>query len=212
MDPQPPAIPRDSTEASYEVLLTVRHADLGQFLIRYYVKTRAWVVGSHIAIILFMASVWIRLGADLGLSFGSVASGVGWAAIAFLFLIPLHEAVHGAVYWILGAQDIRYGISIRRMRAFAIAHRHVVSARELIWVNIAPFLFVTSLLTGCMALLPEASFVVVGTVVLHTLGCAGDWAMLNFVWSNRERELYTYDDAGERTRTFIATRSPRPTA
>jgi len=75
-----------------------------------------------------------------------------------------------------------------------------------VWVGIAPFLVLTSLLTGCVAVLPEASFIFVGTIVLHTLGCAGDWTMLNYLWLNRKKELYMYDDADEGVMTYLAIR------
>jgi hypothetical protein len=70
---------------------------------------------------------------------------------------------------------------------------------------LAPFLVLNPILAvlafsvskGKLALL------IAGGLLLHIGACSGDIALVNFVWLNRGRASFTYDDGGqERARFF----------
>ncbi len=126
----------------------------------------------------------------------------GYAVICFVVLVPFHEALHGLVYKAIGATDVRYNISLRQFYAYAIAHNFVADHRQFAWVALAPFLVISMLLVMAAAFWPPLRFVLVGTLLVHTAGTSGDFAMLNYLWLNRHQEVFTYDDAVSHTSYF----------
>ncbi len=185
------------------VLQVLRHDDMLSFIRRYYFFEISWVLLGHYLITVLFLGLWVRTGIDAGYGIGEWVGAFGWAVVVFIVLIPLHEMVHGAVYWALGAKDIRFHVSFRNAYAYAIAHRHVVSGRQMVWLAVAPFIVVTAFLAAILSILPGQAFVIVAALLLHTIGCAGDWAMMNYVWSVRRTELYVYDDADEGVTCFV---------
>jgi hypothetical protein len=116
----------------------------------------------------------------------------------FFFLIPtvpLHELIHGAVYKLLGAPRVAYGADWSKMVFYAIAPSYVVNAREFIVLALAPFVVFTLLFIPLLFLIPPNwLWAVWGLFLLHTSGCAGDFAMVSFCYENRGKDLVTYDE------------------
>jgi len=192
-----------------KILLTLPHDDLVPFVKRYYFKEISWVVLSHYFFSVLFLALWVQEGIDGAYDVTGWLSRFGLAVVAFVVLIPLHEAMHGVVYWILGAKDIRFRVSVRNAYAYAIAHHYVASAREFTWIAMVPFLAITSLFAVLLAAFPGQSFLIMGMILLHTAGCSGDWAMMNYVWFNRDKELYTYDDADMKVTYFVTPEEDR---
>jgi hypothetical protein len=110
-------------------------------------------------------------------------------------LIPLHELVHGAVYKLLGAPRVAYGADWSKMVFYAIAPSFVVNSREFILLALAPFVVFSALLVPLIFLVPPNwLWAVWGLFLLHTSGCAGDFAMVSFCYENRKRGLVTFDE------------------
>ncbi|MGE5223461.1 MAG: DUF3267 domain-containing protein [Omnitrophica WOR_2 bacterium] len=110
-------------------------------------------------------------------------------------LIPVHEAIHALVYWVIGARDIRFSVSFSQFYVYAIANRFVVNRKEFIGLAIAPFLLLNSLLSILVVFSPRWQFFALGLLLLHTTATSGDWALLNYFWENKEKNILTYDDA-----------------
>lgn len=127
-----------------------------------------------------------------------------WAVVAWLVLIPFHEGIHLLVYWILGARDIRVGVSLREGVVYAIAHGFVVSRGEFIGLALAP----TVLINGGLAVLAwyaePLRFFALALSLLHFSSAGGDWALLSYIWVNRARPVLTYDDADRKMSYFFA--------
>jgi hypothetical protein len=126
----------------------------------------------------------------------------GNAVLCFIVLLPLHEGIHGAVYQICGAQDVRFGGSLKQFYAYAVAHKFVVGQRAFAWVAVTPFLIINALLVAAAVMFPAHSFFLIAVLLFHTAGTSGDFAMLNFLWRHRRDEVYTYDDADEHRSFF----------
>ena len=186
-----------------KTVLTLPHDEMVPFVRQWYFREISWVVLAHYLISVLFFALWLQEGIDGAYGIGGWLGRSGLAVLTFIVLVPLHELIHGLFYWTIGADDVRFRISLRHAYAYAIAHRHVTSAREFTWIAVAPFILVTSMMAGILSLAPEESFLIMGILFLHTAGCAGDWAMLNYVWSRRNDELYTFDDADMRVTYFV---------
>ena len=179
------------------------------FVRRFYFREITWVVLAHYLISVLFFALWIQEGIDGQFGIGGWA-GMGMLAVVLFFLfVPVHEGLHALAYWMIGARDVRFRLSLRNAYAYAIAHHHVTGARQFTWIAVLPFLAVTAFAASVLSLFPGQSFLIMGFLFLHTAGCAGDWAMMNVVWLNRHIELYTFDDADERM-TYFVTPDPGP--
>lgn len=153
---------------------------------------------------------WIEEGIQQKLAFSAWIQNFGYAVICFVALVPIHEALHGAVYKAFGASDVRYNISLRQFYAYAIAHHFVADRREFTWVALTPFVVINSLLILAAAFWSPAQFFLLGVLLVHTAGTSGDFAMLNYLWLNRHQEVFTYDDAISHTSYIYARYKGQP--
>lgn len=188
----------------FQLLVELGHKDLIPFVNEYYWKRKSWVTIFHYLISLAILIVWFWAGFQEKYSFDEWLSRFGFAVISFFVLLPIHELLHGLVYKITGAKDIRFGASLRQAYAYAIAHNFVANRLVFTWVAITPFLVINSILVLGVILLQQYAFYLIGVLLLHTAGTSGDFAMLNYLWLNRHQDIYTFDDAVENKSYFYA--------
>jgi len=120
-----------------------------------------------------------------------------------LVIIPLHELLHVIPYFLSGARKIRIGMDLRQYIFFVTAHRHVVTSFQFRFVAVFPFLMLTSILLFLVFYLPGLwKWSMSLFLFVHSTMCAGDFAMLNFYHLNRQRKIYTWDDADSREAYF----------
>jgi hypothetical protein len=120
-----------------------------------------------------------------------------------LISIPLHEILHVIPFFLCGAKKIRVGMDLAQYIFYVTAHRHVTSARQFSFVALAPFITVTIALFIMVLFLPGLwKWSLSLFLFVHTTMCAGDFALLNFLWMNRHKRIYTWDDADEKMAYF----------
>jgi hypothetical protein len=188
----------DLSSDRYELLGQMTHATLADFVVEYFFRRMTWVVWMHhvLSAVTFAAAIgvaaqqergFLRALADFGLAF----------FVMLIVLLPLHELIHAIAYRLVGARDIRWDYSVRMMAAWVIAHRFVADRRQFAVVALAPFVVINAGLIVSILLFPSAAVFLLFVLLWHLHGCAGDWSLLSFVWINRERGFWTFDDATE---------------
>jgi len=190
-------------ENRFKMLVTLGHDDITPFVGEYYWKRRNWLILSHYFITLVSLAIWVFVGVYQGSDLVHWLIIMGAALLAFILLVPIHEAIHGAVYWLLGAKDIRFSVSLKEFYAYAIANQFIADRRELTWIALAPFIILNAALLAASIIYSDYSFFLLGVLLIHIGGTSGDWAILNFFWVNRDKNVYTYDDADERKSYFF---------
>jgi hypothetical protein len=125
----------------------------------------------------------------------------------FLLLLPLHELIHALSYRWYGAPNVKVIYNWRRLTACAFADNFVICGRELFWIAIMPFLVISAALLLLMVASEGADVFLATLLLLHTLACSGDFALLNYRWLHRGAELWTYDNSAlQRTYFYRAAR------
>jgi len=190
----------------YELLRELSFNDLMPFVTEYYWKRRTALTVAHVGLTLVFLGVWLAAGLSDTVSLDTWLTSWGWAFVLFLALLPVHEALHGLVYRLCGAADVRYGVLWRQAAAYATAHNFVADARQFTWIAVTPFLVINGALLLGAAVLPDLRPLLLGALFWHTTGTAGDFALLNYFRLHRDREVYTYDDADTKTSYFYAAR------
>ena len=131
---------------------------------------------------------------------GQIAMGV---VGLFLVVLPLHEGIHALFFKILGARQVGFGYSKKGMMVYAYAQRFVMTLRENALVAAMPFIFITIALVGLVMFLPGLKAAWIILLLLHTLGCMGDFILIAHAWKNRKAGMYTYDDLSEKRTYFF---------
>jgi hypothetical protein len=121
-------------------------------------------------------------------------------AVVFPVLcIPLHEGLHIIPYVISGAKRIRIGMDLKQFLFYVTAHRYVASPWQFRIVAITPFLVISLLFLFFVLALPGVwKWSLSLFLFVHTTMCAGDFALLNFYFLNRDKNIYTWDDADQK--------------
>jgi len=196
--------PKDMhNEDRFQMLVVLGHEEITPFVGEYYWKRRNWLVLSHYLITLLCLLAWIVAGISQDTSLIQWILVFIAAMVAFIILVPFHEGIHGIIYRLLGAKDIRFSISLKEFYAYAIANQFVANRRELTWVALAPFMILNGALIAASIALPAIRFFLLGVLLIHVAGTSGDWAILNYFWINRDKNVYTYDDANEQKSYFF---------
>lgn len=121
----------------------------------------------------------------------------------FLIVLPLHESIHALFFKILGAQKVGFGYSKKGMMVYAYAQRFVMTLRENALVAAMPFILITLALINLLMYLPGLKGAWIILLLLHTLGCIGDFILILHAWKNRKKVMYTYDDLSEKRTYFF---------
>jgi hypothetical protein len=117
--------------------------------------------------------------------------------------IPVHELIHIIPYYISGARNIRVGMDLKQYLFYVTAHRYVATPIRFIVVAVAPFIIISTALTLMVFLLPGLwKWSLSLFLFAHSTMCAGDFALLNFYFLNRDKKIYTWDDADRKIAYF----------
>ncbi len=190
----------------FDLLVTLGLNDIAAFAKEYYWQRRSWVTVAHVAFSLLTVVVWIMAGIRGHYSADRWLTTFGNSVLTFFILLPIHEGIHGLVYKIAGAADVRYGGSLKKVYAYAIAHRFVANGRVFAWVAAMPFIVINTALIIAALTIPAYRFILLGILMFHTAGTSGDCAMLNLLWLNRDHDIYTFDDANAHASYFYRSR------
>lgn len=117
--------------------------------------------------------------------------------------IPLHEGLHVIPYYISGARDIRAGMDLKQYLFYVTAHRYVAGPGEFKIVAAFPYQLISIAAIFLIFFLPgiwKWSFSLF--LFVHATMCAGDFALLNFYFINRDKQIYTWDDADKKEAYF----------
>jgi len=141
-----------------------------------------------IALILF---VWIGRW-NTTLFFAGLGVGL---IFTFTVGLILHELLHLMVYKILGAKKTRLKTLWDQGAVAAVADQFVVSEKEFYWLAFTPYAVLTT--AGLIALFTTTGWVFYGVscfLILHATACIGDFSLAGYMYENRDREIYTFDD------------------
>lgn len=137
-----------------------------------------------------------------GQFFASVFLGIG----AVIFLIPIHEFIHGLLFRFFGARDVRYGVVWKKLMFYAVAHDFAVNYRQLLVIALGPYVVLSLAMGAAMFVVPPAGQAfLAGMYTFHTLCCVGDFGLCGYMHRFRGQRPVTFDDADARISYFYVT-------
>ena len=123
-------------------------------------------------------------------------------AMAFL-LLPVHEFIHVLAYKAQGAKDTSYDANLKKFYFLAVADKFVANKREFRIVALAPIVVISALLGVLLFFTtPLWTVAILGTLLVHTAFCSGDFGMLCYFDFHSDKDIVTFDDRANKVSYF----------
>jgi Putative zincin peptidase len=195
-------------QEGYAPLDTLNHKDMVSFIKPYLHKKNIYVLFYNISMTIPLGIIGLLIGYNLGGRNSFDWEMIYYFSIGFtlnIFLIPIHEFLHGLAYQYVGAKRISYNTDLKRFIFYALADHFVVNSKEFKVVALTPFVIVSSVSVLFYFLVPVYwSYTILGLICAHSACCAGDFALLSYLHENRGKEIVTYDDVRNNILYFYA--------
>lgn len=192
-------------QSRFRQLLAMPYSELIEFVLEYIRRRTGLMIFFWSVCILFLGiALTVRLNIAGYFQSKNILLHSALGFIVFpLLCIPVHEALHIVPFLLIGARRIKIGVDLKQYMFYVTAHRHVSSSGQFGFVAMVPFLLIDIALLIMIFILPGLwKWSLSLLLFVHTTMCAGDFALLNFMWINRKKKLYTWDDADQKMAYF----------
>jgi len=189
----------------FRQIMEISYHDLVQFIIDYLKKRSGLIIFYWSVCLVFLTIAVITIINISG--YYTLRKIIFHSAIGFIILpiisIPVHELLHLIPYFISGARKLRVGMDLKQWLFYVTAHRYVTPPVQFIAVAVIPFFMISLSLILLTFFLPGLwKWSLSVFLFVHATMCAGDFALLNFYFVNREKKIYTWDDADKKMAYF----------
>lgn len=189
----------------FRLFLTIPYPDLIQFVFDYLKKKSLLTFFFWFICCFFLSiAIFIRLRITGSFPFSHIFMHTAIGCLILpLICIPVHEFLHIIPYYFSGAKNIRVGMDLKQYLFYVSAHRYVATPLQFRIVALTPFLVISSGLIILVIILPglwKWSFSLF--LFVHATMCAGDFALLNLYFLNRDKKIYTWDDLDKKEAYF----------
>jgi hypothetical protein len=190
--------PEQLTDKGFILLDSLDHKELIPFVNTYlYKRTRfsAFYLFNNLFILGLIAFYFWKSYGETNFSLAESLLRLFYGfAITFL-TIPIHEYIHVIAYRSQGATQTSYDVNLKKFYFLAIADQFVASRKEFQIVALAPFLTISSVLLLLLLFVGNLwVFTILGTLLLHSACCSGDFGLLSYFDFHKDTEVVTYDD------------------
>jgi hypothetical protein len=189
----------------FRLFLTLSYKDLIQFVFDY-LKKKSGLSLFYWLLCLIILSLTILIRIDVAGKFAEsriIFHTVLGMIILPLVFIPIHEFLHIIPYYLSGATNIRVGMDLNQYLFYVTAHRYVTSPVQFCIVALMPFIIISTGLLISVFFLPGLwKWSLSMFLFVHTTMCAGDMALLNLYYLNKDMKIYTWDDADKKEAYF----------
>lgn len=177
----------------YSLQAVLQHSEIAMFIKPYFFRTNPVMIfyGIFSIALLVIALYFLISSGSFMDSFSSFSMGIG----LFFLLIPLHEFIHGIMYKRAGATAVSYKAEWKKFIFFAMADKFVTFKKPFLYIALAPFVIINSLLFLLIIVGPSSQFFVwMGALFMHSAGCSGDFALVSYFYTFWEKDPVTFDD------------------
>jgi hypothetical protein len=189
----------------FRLFLTISYKDLIGFVFDYLKKKSGLTLFYWILCLIFLLlTIFVRIDVagkfpESRILFHTV---LGMVILPLVF-IPIHEFLHIIPYFLSGATNIRVGMDLKQYLFYVTAHRYVASPLQFCIVALMPFMIISTGLLLSIFLLPGLwKWSMSMFLFVHATMCAGDMALLNLYYLNKDMKIYTWDDADKKEAYF----------
>lgn len=205
-----PTIDQLHNSGDFELLATVEHARIKDFVLDQVIDDRKFVPFYMVyQTLMFLVGLFL-LSRAIVLAFRGDTIYFTITILAVVFslsvLVAFHELLHGLVLKLAGAPKVRFGRVPGRFIFYAEADKFVITRKPFLWVAFTPLVvvqIVTIIFTVLWFTKPLVYFPVM-VMAIHSFFCAGDVALVTLFYKYPGREVYTYDNHDEKKGYYFA--------
>ena len=189
----------------FRLFLTIPYRELIEFVFEYLKKKSLLIYFFWFCCLFFFCiSIFIRIkvAGSFPITHIFLHSFIGLVVLP-LICIPLHELLHVIPFLLSGAKNIRIGMYLKQYLFYVSAHRYVATPIQFRVVAWMPFLIISAGTAVLIFLLPGLwKWSLSIFLFAHATMCAGDIALLNLYYLNRNKKIYTWDDVDKKEAYF----------
>jgi len=192
-------------QSKFRQILKIPYDELVSFVLDYIRRRSGLMVFFWSICLVFLGiALYIRINIDGYFPFSNIFLHTLLGLIVFPVLyVPIHELLHIIPYYFTGAKRIRIGMDLKQYMFYVTAHRHVATEKQFRFVALVPFVLTSGAMLYLTLRLPGLwKWSLSLFLFVHATMCAGDFALLNFYSLHKGKEIYTWDDADEKTAYF----------
>ena len=207
-----PTYVTDLDRLTISTATSVPHHELAPF-VQKYMFVWTWITLAYWTFNVLILGAVIAV-ATAGLSGGGldwfedvfIGLGTGFF-LTILIAFFIHETIHLAAYKLLGAKHV--ALRFKNMMFLALSNDIVLDRRQFYFLAILPFAVLTPIMIAAAVVTQGFwQFVSLGILLLHTAGCSGDFALINYFYVNRDKNILTYDDVDRQVSHFYEVADP----
>ncbi len=192
-------------QEEFRLILKISYYDLVVFVLDHLKKkSMAAAFFWFACLFFFIIAFYIRI---------KIAGSYPWPDILFhsligfiifpVLFIPVHEGLHIVPYYLSGARSIRIGMDLKQYLFYVTAHKFVVDQRQFEIIAVFPFLIISLTSFLLIFFLPGLwKWSLAAFLFSHATMCGGDFALLSFYSLNKDKKIYTWDDAEKKEAYF----------
>lgn len=190
----------------YRHLFTLSYDDIIPFVFKYIKKHTLPIILAWsflLALVIWMVDFRFALAGNFRFTNIVMHSIIGFIIFPMVLVIP-HELLHVIPYFFGGARKLRIGANWKQYYFYVTSHLYPVGPFVFISVALTPFLLISAGLI-CLAFIvhsPLWTWSILCTLFMHTTMSAGDFALVNFYWTNRDKKIITWDDVNRKESYF----------
>ncbi len=197
-----PIQPNQLESKGYTLQSILTHSEIGDFIMPYFFKRNPVMIFYGIfSISLLVISVYslIKSGAFLD-HLSEFSLGIAF----FFLLVPFHELIHGFMYRRAGAYKVSYKAEWKKFIFYAMADKFVTFKKPFLYIALAPFVVINSLLILVIFLAPASQyFIWLGALFMHAGGCSGDFGLISYFYTFWDKDPVTFDDVEGKVSYFF---------
>jgi Putative zincin peptidase len=192
-------------QKKFRIILSISYSNIIEFVFDYVKRMSAMTIFFWSSCLIFLGmAVHVRINIAGQFPITNIIFHTVLGLILLpIICIPVHELLHIIPYYISGAKRIRVGMDLKQYLFYVTAHRYVAAPLQFRIVAFLPFLLINTGLLLLVFLLPGLwKWSLSLFLFVHTTMCAGDFALLNFYFLNKDKKIYTWDDADKKEAYF----------
>ena len=194
-------------EQRFRLITSVEHENVVPFVFRYIRRKNkvTWLYfGANIIFLAYLLRIITSHMTSGSWSPGAILWQLFLGFILYpVLLVPVHEGIHGLVYLLEGAKKIKFGADLKQYIFYVTADHFVLDKNSFYRLAFTPFIILSlALAAGSIFIQPPYSWGFSLCLLAHGTMCIGDFALASLFAEYPEKEIYTYDQASDKTSFF----------
>lgn len=193
---------------NFELIETVDYTSLLAF-VRDYMKPRVSVMRAFYAFLVLTTVVFGYFFARLFIETDEkvvalVAKSIIAAFVFMVPVIPVHELLHGIAFKLMGAKKLIFGVNWKEMVFYVTVDKFVLDRKQFYFLALTPFAVLSlALFPLLFSSNPFIAWLGSLFLLIHTMCCIGDFALMAYFSKGKGVEIYTYDDVSTKISYFF---------